>query len=79
MTLKDAKGKIVGVSTLGPGQVQNMVHLPQSTSYDCVFRFAFKKVPDSSAFYSVEVGQRAPMTFPKADLKRDGWKFQIQM
>jgi len=63
VTVTDAAGTIVETSSLGPGTV---------ISGTCEFSLDVPKVPEGSAFYSVEVSHRGKVTYSSEQLHRGG-------
>ncbi len=68
VTLRDATGAIVGVGSLGAGEVRNAPGSPPSLV--CVFPFSLT-VP-AGAFFSVEVGRRGQVNFSYAEITTPG-------
>ncbi|MET8648391.1 hypothetical protein [Nocardia aurea] len=59
VVLKTSSGKVIGVTQLEGGTVSGT---------GCAFIWVMDKVPDGDAFYTVEVGHRGALSYPRADL-----------
>jgi hypothetical protein len=73
VTIRDAKGNIVGSDSLSAGS-------DNSVNDSCVFDFDFGKVSLTSPFYDVSVGsRRGDVSFTKQEIQDDGFNLSITL
>jgi hypothetical protein len=73
VTIRDAKGNIVGSDSLGAGS-------DNSADDSCVFDFDFGKISLKSPFYDVSVGSsRGDVSFTKQEIQDDDYNLSITL
>jgi hypothetical protein len=69
--VKDASEAVIAGTTLGEGA-------PDATNRGCVFPFRIARLPVADE-YTVQVGARTGVTYPKADVAGTGWRIDLNL